>query len=113
MPAADPPAPANAATTPAAPTVAADKVSFPKKFSPSPPSPAERGWCRPDSWYMKPTEDLANFIDLATFEQIREMDEDDNDDFSRMIVSGFLEQAKDTFEKMDKSLSALSQPQHA
>ena len=43
-----------------------------------------------------------DFIDLSTFEQIREMDDDDN--FSLDIVSGFLEQAQDTFRKMEEYL---------
>lgn len=48
--------------------------------------------------------DVNDIIDLATFEQIREMDDDDNDDFSRAIVMGFLDQADETFTKMDISL---------
>jgi hypothetical protein len=32
------------------------------------------------------------------------MDDDGSDDFSRAIVEGFLEQAQDTFDKMDQSL---------
>lgn len=48
--------------------------------------------------------DVTDIIDLSTFEQIREMDDDDSDDFSRAIVMGFLEQADETFTKMDLSL---------
>ncbi|KAI5786714.1 signal transduction histidine kinase [Pyronema domesticum] len=56
-------------------------------------------------------------IDMATFDQILEMDDDDDKEFSRAIVTGFLEQAHETFEKMeesltDKDLSALSSLGH-
>lgn len=44
-------------------------------------------------------------IDLMTFEQILEMDEeDDSREFSSNIVFDFFEQAETTFEKMDKTL---------
>ncbi|KAI5818117.1 osomolarity two-component system, phosphorelay intermediate protein YPD1, partial [Pyronema omphalodes] len=48
--------------------------------------------------------DPADMIDMATFEQILEMDDDDEKEFSRAIVSGFLEQAHETFGKMDEAL---------
>lgn len=47
-------------------------------------------------------------IDMATFEQIREMDDDGDDEFSRAIVFGFLDQAKETFDKMDHLMSVTS-----
>lgn len=44
-------------------------------------------------------------IDPLTFEQILEMDDDEDErEFSRSIVYGFFEQAEATFEKMDVSL---------
>jgi osomolarity two-component system phosphorelay intermediate protein YPD1 len=43
-------------------------------------------------------------IDAATFEQILEMDDDEDRDFSRSIVFDFFAQAKSTFEKMDSCL---------
>ena len=52
--------------------------------------------------------DLKNYqdiIDPATFEQILEMDDDEDDrDFSQGIVYGFFEQAEGTFEKMESAL---------
>ncbi|KIW06252.1 uncharacterized protein PV09_02725 [Verruconis gallopava] len=57
---------------------------------------------------------LGDDIDRATFEQILEMDDDENDrDFSRSIVFDFFEQASETFEKMqarlaEKNLEELS-----
>lgn len=49
--------------------------------------------------------DMADSIDQSTFEQILEMDDDDDDrDFSKGIVYGFFEQAESTFEKMEKAL---------
>lgn len=52
--------------------------------------------------------DLSNYqdiIDPATFEQILEMDDDEDErDFSKGIVYGFFEQAEATFEKMETAL---------
>ncbi|KAL2005686.1 hypothetical protein VTN00DRAFT_10179 [Thermoascus crustaceus] len=61
--------------------------------------------------------DYADVIDPSTFDQILEMDDDDERDFSRGIVYGFFEQAETTFEKMEKALtnenlSELSQLGH-
>jgi osomolarity two-component system phosphorelay intermediate protein YPD1 len=44
-------------------------------------------------------------IDPTTFEQILEMDDDEEErDFSKSIVYDFFSQAESTFEKMDTSL---------
>ena len=44
-------------------------------------------------------------VDTATFEQILEMDDDEDErEFSKSIVYGFFEQAEQTFTKMDASL---------
>lgn len=44
-------------------------------------------------------------IDEATFEQILEMDDEDDDrEFSKSIVYDFFTQAESTFEKMDSNL---------
>lgn len=49
--------------------------------------------------------DLGDSIDALTFEQILEMDDDEDErEFSKSIVFGFFEQAEQTFEKMDKAL---------
>jgi len=49
--------------------------------------------------------DLGDSIDAVTFEQILEMDDDEDErEFSKSIVFGFFEQAEQTFEKMDKAL---------
>lgn len=48
--------------------------------------------------------DCGDSIDPMTFEQILEMDDDDERDFSRSIVFGFFEQAESTFVDMDKSV---------
>ncbi|EHL00287.1 Histidine-containing phosphotransfer, HPT [Glarea lozoyensis ATCC 20868] len=50
--------------------------------------------------------DLGDGIDSLTFEQILEMDDDDERDFSKSIVFGFFEQAEQTFKKMDDALKA-------
>ncbi|KAI9697287.1 MAG: hypothetical protein M1836_004851 [Candelina mexicana] len=45
-------------------------------------------------------------IDPATFEQILEMDDDEEDrEFSRSIVYGFFEQAEGTFKKMESNIA--------
>jgi osomolarity two-component system phosphorelay intermediate protein YPD1 len=43
-------------------------------------------------------------IDEDTFEQILEMDDDDDREFSKSIVYDFFTQAQSTFEKMDANL---------
>jgi osomolarity two-component system phosphorelay intermediate protein YPD1 len=49
--------------------------------------------------------DLGDSIDALTFEQILEMDDDEDErEFSRSIVYGFFEQADVTFKKMDSAL---------
>jgi len=49
--------------------------------------------------------DLGDSIDALTFEQILEMDDDEDDrEFSRSIVFGFFEQAEQTFVKMEDAL---------
>ena len=49
--------------------------------------------------------DLGESIDALTFEQILEMDDDEDDrEFSRSIVFGFFEQAEQTFKDMDEAL---------
>ncbi|KAL4952064.1 signal transduction histidine kinase [Aspergillus filifer] len=67
----------------------------------------------------KPTTlaEMSEHIDSATFEQILEMDEEGEHDFSQSIVYGFFDQAKTTFDNMDtalkeKKLSELSSLGH-
>jgi len=49
--------------------------------------------------------DCPEIIDPMTFEQILEMDDDEEErEFSRSIVYGFFEQADVTFDKMDTAL---------
>ncbi|KAL8726843.1 MAG: hypothetical protein Q9166_006459 [cf. Caloplaca sp. 2 TL-2023] len=49
--------------------------------------------------------DFGDNIELMTFEQILEMDDDEEErDFSKSIVFGFFEQAENTFKNMDASL---------
>ncbi|KAK3168546.1 hypothetical protein OEA41_004994 [Lepraria neglecta] len=49
--------------------------------------------------------DLGDSIDALTFEQILEMDDDEEErEFSKSIVYGFFEQADKTFKEMDSAL---------
>lgn len=49
--------------------------------------------------------DLGDDIDRVVFEQILEMDDDEDErEFSRSIVYGFFEQAEATFRKMETAL---------
>lgn len=49
--------------------------------------------------------DLGPNIDTQTFEQILEMDDDEDDrEFSRSIVFGFFDQAEQTFTEMEEAL---------
>jgi len=47
--------------------------------------------------------DFGEHVDLATFNQILEMDEEAHD-FSKPLVDNFFEQAEETFENMDAAL---------
>jgi osomolarity two-component system phosphorelay intermediate protein YPD1 len=53
---------------------------------------------------------MSDVIDKATFDQILEMDDDEDMDFSKGIVYGFFDQAETTFDKMDKALYVLVAP---
>jgi len=49
--------------------------------------------------------DLGENIDATTFEQILEMDDDEEErEFSKSIVYDFFSQAEQTFQKMDSNL---------
>jgi osomolarity two-component system phosphorelay intermediate protein YPD1 len=49
--------------------------------------------------------DHSDILDYPTFEQILEMDDDENErEFSRGIVYDFFQQADNTFQKMGSSL---------
>ncbi|KAJ5776088.1 uncharacterized protein N7511_001099 [Penicillium nucicola] len=50
--------------------------------------------------------DYKEILDESTFEQILEMDDDEEDrDFSKSIVYGFFDQAENTFKKMENELA--------
>jgi len=57
-------------------------------------------------------DDLGDSVDVGTFEQILEMDDDDDDrEFSKGIVFGFFEQAAETFQKMESAIRANDLPE--
>lgn len=43
-------------------------------------------------------------VDRSTFDQILEMDDDEEREFSRAIVFGFFDQAEETFRQMEESV---------
>ena len=47
-----------------------------------------------------------DIIDIDVFEQLLEMDEEDDREFSKSLVWNYFEQAESTFEKMDAALAA-------
>ncbi|KAI9155374.1 putative histidine phosphotransferase HPT1p [Paramyrothecium foliicola] len=49
---------------------------------------------------------LGNAVDMNTFNQILEMDDPGDHDFSYSLVFGFFDQAEETFESMDAALEA-------
>ncbi len=70
-----------------------------------------RGSSRAPGWLTRkpPAQEslleLGDSVDPSTFSQILEMDESEEErDFSRPLVSGFLDQADETFAKMDTAL---------
>lgn len=50
-----------------------------------------------------PDPNFGEHVDLNTFSQILEMDEEDHD-FSKPLVDNFFEQAEETFGQMDAAL---------
>lgn len=57
--------------------------------------------------------DLGDSIDALTFEQILEMDDDEEErEFSKSIVFGFFEQAEQTFQEMKEALFVSPFPFH-
>lgn len=50
-----------------------------------------------------------DIVDRSTFDQILEMDDDEERDFSRAIVFGFFEQAEETFRQMEESVYVFPQ----
>lgn len=55
--------------------------------------------------------DAGEGLDMTTFEQVLEMDDDeDSREFSKSIVFDFFTQAESTFEKMDASLASRDLP---
>lgn len=46
----------------------------------------------------------ADMIDMDTFGQLLEMDDEDDREFSKEIVWNFFDQASTTFEQMDEAL---------
>ncbi|KAI7788642.1 hpt domain-containing protein [Diaporthe eres] len=50
--------------------------------------------------------DFGDHVDMGTFSQILEMDEDESErEFSKPLVLNFFEQVEETFEKMDTALA--------
>lgn len=47
---------------------------------------------------------------MPTFDQILQMDDDDDRDFSKEIVYGFFDQAESTFVKMDEAMYVFYGP---
>lgn len=47
-------------------------------------------------------------IDVEVFDQLLEMDEEDDRDFSKSLVYNYFEQAESTFEKMNNALYVSS-----
>jgi len=50
--------------------------------------------------------DHRDVIEFAAFEQILDMDDEDDIEFSKSIVYGFFDQAETTFDKMEKAISS-------
>lgn len=51
---------------------------------------------------------LQDYIDLETFDQVLEMDDDDSREFSKSIVNDFYTQAEGAFQSMDSALASQS-----
>ncbi|KAH8428316.1 Hpt domain-containing protein [Aspergillus melleus] len=94
-----------------APTTTTKTVEEPPK-SQSQPQSQSQSQSQPQTQQQPKEEDtpadldsMTDLIDQNTFDQILEMDDDDDDrEFSKGIVFGFFDQAESTFDKMEKAL---------
>lgn len=98
-------------TKPAAAATTAESTEFEDKVRGYKNNSAEYGGNSTDNDDAQSEEgsvgiaDLGESIDVLTFEQILEMDDDEEErEFSRSIVFGFFEQAEQTFVKMDDAV---------
>lgn len=58
------------------------------------------------------TSDWGDNVDMALFDQILDMDDDEDDrTFTKGLVFGFLEQAEQTFDKMDAAVKSKDLPE--
>jgi len=81
----------------------------PSSFTkPSVPAPLSREVVDDDDDDEKPSAtdptSSGEIIDMETFNQITELDEDGDDSFSRSMVESYFDQAKKTFKDMDEAL---------
>ncbi|KAH9917954.1 signal transduction histidine kinase [Fomitopsis serialis] len=115
------PAPASALSPPATPAPGPAPEPKSKAATPAPPSrhpslapgreatpaveppPAPDG---PDEVDAVDTEAAEGTIDLETFHQILDLDEDDTHDFSKEMVTAYFSQANTTFDEMDEAYKA-------
>lgn len=62
-------------------------------------------WCLQNDEGSTTLPELGDNVDMTTFSQILEMDEDESErEFSKPLVFNFFEQVEETFEKMDTAL---------
>jgi osomolarity two-component system phosphorelay intermediate protein YPD1 len=62
---------------------------------------------KPGEWTRASTED---FLDATTFEQLLEMDDDDERDFSKGIVWNYFDQVKSSFSSIEEGMYGSSPP---
>ncbi|KAF8158256.1 signal transduction histidine kinase [Crassisporium funariophilum] len=103
-----PPRPKSPGLKALAPEPAAKRPSVPDRPA-SPPSRPEPPATRKDD--TPPPDDDEDVVDMDTFYQILELDEDeDTHDFSKPMVWAYFEQAGKTFEEMDDAMLAKDLP---
>ncbi|KAF9945860.1 hypothetical protein BGZ72_000913 [Mortierella alpina] len=89
-----------------------EKGKIANSVAPTEPEPADRGnETEPEPETETEAEDLGEgIIDHTTFDQLLEMDDEEDHEFSRSLVWNYFEQAEKTFEDMEEAMKKLDFP---
>ncbi|KAF9559400.1 hypothetical protein EC968_006624 [Mortierella alpina] len=87
-----------------------EKGRIANSVAPTEPEPADNGH-ETETENETDAEDLDDgIIDHTTFDQLLEMDDEEDHEFSKSLVWNYFEQAEKTFEDMDEAMNKLDFP---
>ncbi|KAF9290998.1 hypothetical protein BGZ68_005419 [Mortierella alpina] len=88
----------------------AEKAKSANSTTPSEPQPANKGNATETETETDAEEEDNGIIDHATFDQLLEMDDEEDHEFSKSLVENYFDQAETTFEEMNSALEELDFP---